>query len=62
MGGEDGNFVAQRLQTNRSIDDQPLGASNAQIWMNEDDTLQSLIIHSHRGCSAVLSLMLWEMK
>jgi hypothetical protein len=39
MRREDGHFVATRLETDGGIDDQPLSTANAQVGMEEDDTL-----------------------
>ena len=39
MRRENGNLVAQVLQAYRCIDDETFSAANAEIWMEEDDTL-----------------------
>ena len=40
VGGEDDDVVALRLQTDGGIDDEPLGTSNAQVRVKEDDVLR----------------------
>ena len=39
MRREDGDFVPARLETNGSINHQPLSTANAQVRVEEDDTL-----------------------
>lgn len=38
MRGKDGDFVAEILQADGCIDHEALGAANAQIRVEEDDT------------------------
>lgn len=37
--GEDGDPVAERLQTNGGIDDEAFGAADAKVGVEEDDIL-----------------------
>ena len=39
MRREDGDFVAARLKTDSGIDDQSFSTANAQVRVEEDDTL-----------------------
>jgi len=39
MAGEDGYFVPNVLQANRSVDEETLGTTDAQVWMKEDNPL-----------------------
>ena len=39
MACEDDDLVSKILQADCSIDDQPLGAANAQVWVQEDNGL-----------------------
>lgn len=39
MRREDGDLVTACLQANRSVNHQPLSASNTQVRVEEDDTL-----------------------
>lgn len=36
---EDGHFVPAGLQRNGGVDDETLGAANAEVWMEEDGVL-----------------------
>lgn len=40
MAGENDHLVAAVLKTNGGINDEPLGATNAQVWVQEDDGLR----------------------
>jgi hypothetical protein len=42
--GKDDNAIATRLQTNSSINDKTLCATNAEIWVEEDDSAQVICI------------------
>ena len=39
MRGEDGDRVPERLQAHGRVDDEALGAADAQVWVQEDDVL-----------------------
>lgn len=37
MRSENGNFVTELLQADGCVDDQPLSAADAQVWVKEDN-------------------------
>lgn len=47
---EDGDLVAQRLQSYCGVNDQPLGASDTEIWVNEDDAFLFRFNFCHDLC------------
>jgi len=51
MRCEDGDLVAERLQANRSIYDQPLCASNPKVGMEEHDPFLFRISARHSDCA-----------
>lgn len=46
MVGEDDDVVAAGLEAYGGVDDEPLGATDAQIWVEEDDGLGVIVVIS----------------
>lgn len=49
VGGVDDDFVAEILQPDGGVDDEALGATNAEVGMEEDDSLWGIRRFGHCG-------------